>query len=226
MNRMQRIWLNWRGLIYFAILMLGFRAAIADWYLVPTGSMKPTVLEGDYVFTNRLAYQLKFPFTDKVLAQWDVPRRGDIVVFDSPADGTRLLKRVVGLPGDIVQMSNNRVFINGQPLPYEVMDQTLANEVWSDIPAPLLVDEQLGDVHHIVALRSDRYSSYQSFPAVKIPDGEYFMLGDNRDNSGDSRVFGTVPRELIAGRASHVIVSLDWGGSYLPRGERSLRRLH
>lgn len=221
---MKKTWKEWRGVVYFIFFMVLFRSAVADWYLVPTGSMKPTILEGDYVLTNRLAYQLKLPFTDTVLASWDAPRRGDIVVFDSPADGTRLVKRVVGLPGDRVAMLHNRIFINGEEVSYQGMNQQQAREVWPQHP-PLLLQERLGQVDHTVAVHDDRYSPYQSFPERVIPEGHYFMMGDNRDNSGDSRIFGTVDSHLIAGKADYILLSLDWGKSYLPRSGRALTRL-
>lgn len=224
MKNGKKLWKEWRGIIYFIFFMVLFRSAVADWYLVPTGSMKPTILEGDYVLTNRLAYQLKLPFTDTVLAKWDKPKRGDIVVFDSPADGTRLVKRVVGLPGDTVAMLQNRVFINGQEVSYESMSQEQASKVWPQHP-PLLLKETLGDVHHTVAVHDDLYSPYQSFPEHLIPAGQYFMMGDNRDNSGDSRIFGTVDSNLISGKADYILLSLDWGKSYLPRSGRALTHL-
>src|SRR6266571_4011946 len=95
-----KIWREYRGFAVFIVLMVIFRSALADWNVVPTGSMKPTILEGDRVLVNKLAYDLKVPFTTWHIAQWDNPRRGDIVVFYSLKDGTRLVKRVIGLPGD------------------------------------------------------------------------------------------------------------------------------
>src|SRR6185436_9965152 len=101
------------------LIVLGsFRSAIADWNIVPTGSMNPTILEGDRIFVNKLAYGLRVPFTDMEVAHWSSPRRGEVVVFRSPADGDRLVKRVVGVPGDTVQLANNVLLINGTPASY------------------------------------------------------------------------------------------------------------
>src|SRR5277367_4097672 len=108
-----------KPLLIMVLVMLAFRSAIADWNDVPTGSMKPTILEGDRVFVNKIAYDLKVPFTTWHLAQWDNPVRGDIVVFFSPADGMRIVKRVIGLPGDRIELRNDEVFVNGEPLKYE-----------------------------------------------------------------------------------------------------------
>ena len=102
---------------------------------MPTGSMKPTILEGDRIFVNKLAYDLKIPFTTWHLAQWDDPQCGDIVVFYSPSDGKRLVKRVVGLPGDRIGMWKNQVILNGVPLQYGSLEQTFIQELASEAAA-------------------------------------------------------------------------------------------
>src|SRR5512137_1083310 len=112
------------GLVVFSI-----RSSLADWSDVPTGSMKPTILEGDRVFVNKLAYDLKVPFTTRHIAAWSDPQRGDVVVFFSPRDGTRLVKRVVGLPGDTIELRNDCLVLNGQPVEY----QPLAEELLRDL---------------------------------------------------------------------------------------------
>lgn len=223
---MKTLWKEWRVFIFIILAMGVFRSAVANWYLVPTGSMKPTILEGDYIFTDKTAYQLHLPFTNRVIANWAQPRRGEIVVFKSPRDATRLVKRVVGLPGDSIEMRDNRLWINGSALDYQLMDQSLARKVWVDEATPLVVDEDLNGLHHPIAVQDSRNRYYQNFPLLKVPAGHYFMLGDNRGNSGDSRVFGMVAENLIDGRAKFVILSLDWNGNYMPRGERSLIRLN
>src|SRR5262245_37374772 len=108
-----------RPLLILALVLFSVRSSLADWNDVPTGSMKPTILEGDRVFVNKLAYDLKVPFTTWHLAEWANPQRGDIVVFYSPYDGMRLVKRVVGLPGDVVGLRNERLILNGQPVDYK-----------------------------------------------------------------------------------------------------------
>src|SRR5882757_10343540 len=107
-----------RGFIVFLLLFGVFRTAVADWNPIPSGSMHPGLLEGDVVFVNRLAYNVKVPLTDLVLAHTGEPRRGDIVTFSSPADGRRLIKRIVALPGDTLQMRGRQLIINGQPAQY------------------------------------------------------------------------------------------------------------
>src|SRR4051812_7434579 len=101
------------------LLVLGsFKSAVADWNIVPTGSMNPTIVEGDRIFVNKLAYGLKVPFTTWHVARWSEPQRGDVGGFNSPADGTRLVKRVVGLPGDTIAMQDDHLLINGAPATY------------------------------------------------------------------------------------------------------------
>ncbi len=123
MNKLKSIWIEWRSFFVFIALMFIFRSAIADWYEVPTGSMKPTIIEGDRIFVNKLAYDLKVPFTLVTLASWGNPARGDVVVFDFLKDDKRLIKRVIGLPGDIVEIVNNQLFINSLPALYSDTDQ-------------------------------------------------------------------------------------------------------
>src|SRR5580700_6015481 len=122
-KRIREIWHGWiRPFALFFAVMAPLRSAVVDWNWVPTGSMKPTILEGDLVLVNKLSYDLKVPFTTRHLAQWGDPARGDIVVFFSPADGTRLVKRVVGLPGDTVELRGDVLYLNGAAQSYSVQD--------------------------------------------------------------------------------------------------------
>src|SRR2546421_4452754 len=115
-NRLMQLWQEYRSLVLFVVLMIIFRSALADWNTVPTGSMKPTILEGDRIFVNKLAYDLKVPFTTWHIAHWADPQPGQIVVFYSPENGIRLVKRVVGIPGDRIEVRGGRLIVNGQPL--------------------------------------------------------------------------------------------------------------
>ncbi len=212
---------GWIGSVLIALLIAtSFKSAIADWYVVPTGSMKPTILEGDRIFANKLAYDLKVPYTTFHLASWDNPGRGEIVVFLSPVDGTRLVKRVVAVPGDTIAMRNNRLFINGEALNYELSN-------WRGLLDPNLFDdsdkqfftEDLTGHRHMTMIMPDR-PAMRSFAPVTVPDHHYFMMGDNRDNSADSRYFGFVDRKAILGRATAVVISLNIVDRYQPRWSR------
>ena len=230
MELWRRLWNreNARWLLSMTLLLLAvtsFRSAIADWNDVPTGSMQPTILIGDRIFVNKLAYDLKIPFTQTRLATWAHPERGDIVVCWSPADGKRLVKRVAGVPGDIIQMTNNRLRINGRTLDYTPLSQTKAAAGMGDAAEGMdFFSEDLTGVDHVVAVQPDRQSR-KDFGPVKIPEGKYFMMGDNRDNSADSRYFGFVDRSAISGRTRGLVLSLDYANHYLPRWSRFLSPL-
>src|SRR5579862_7614245 len=118
-----------KPLLIMVLVLFAFRSAIADWNDVPTGSMKPTIMEGDRVFVNKLAYDLKVPFTTWHIAEWDNPKRGDVVVFFSPADEVRLVKRVVGLPGDRIELRDNQLFVNDEAVQYEALPQKVVAEL-------------------------------------------------------------------------------------------------
>src|SRR3954454_21392400 len=123
-NSSAYLWRQWiKPLVVAAAFVLPLKSAVADWNWVPTGSMKPTILEGDLVFVNKLAYDLKVPLTLLRLAQWSNPQRGDINVFFSPKDETRLVKRVVACPGDTIEMRGNVLFLNGVKLEYNVVPE-------------------------------------------------------------------------------------------------------
>lgn len=200
-----------RGLIVFLCLMAVFRSSFADWNDVPTGSMRPTIVEGDRIVIDKRAYDLRIPFTHLSIWQQGDPQRGDIVVFDSERAGMRLVKRLIGLPGDVVMLRGNRVFVNGQEAR---LSATGSN------PEGTLADEALPGRTHAVQLA--RFAGPRAdFGPVEVPEDHYFMLGDNRDNSMDSRWYGFVPRAEIVGRAHHVAFSLDSTRYLKPRGERA-----
>jgi signal peptidase I len=220
-------WLGWRGyVIFFCLVWVPLRSSVIDYNPVPTGSMNPTILEGDVVWVNKLAYGLRVPLTQIHLAQWGGPHRGDIVVVLSPADGTRLVKRVVGLPGDVVAMDHNRLVLNGQPLDYmpSTVDYgaTIAHQL---MPYARFSEERLGAVEHPV-MGLPGISARRSFPPVVVPAGRYFLMGDNRDNSRDSRFFGFASRDAILGKAEGILVSLDINDRYRLRTERFFSMLH
>jgi signal peptidase I len=225
-RRLIWFWNEWvKTLLIVLVAVGGFRSAIADWNDVPTGSMKPTILEGDRIFINKLAYDLKVPFTSWRLVRWGRPQRGDIVVLFSPGDGKRLVKRVVGLPGDRLAMRNNRLHINGEPVNYEPLGGiNIEDFQHGDRPRRLLATEKLGTHAHPVMITPE-LPAMRFFGPVQVPAGQYFVMGDNRDESGDSRVFGFVPSDSIVGRATAVAASVDPSNHYLPRWQRFLRAL-
>ncbi len=206
-----------------ALLILGvmsFRSAIADWNDVPTGSMEPSILIGDRITVNKLAFDLHIPFTRHALASWGDPECGDVVTFWSPADGTRLVKRVIGVPGDVVAMNDGHLTLNGESVSYrEVDDPELRKALGDEEKGKIFYTEDLPHRSHLIA-RDSAGGQRRSFAAVTVPSGQYLMLGDNRDHSGDSRWFGFVPRENICGRVGGVAFSLNHERYFLPRNGR------
>lgn len=216
-----KFWRDFVQPILVILIVIGsFRSAVADWNDVPTGSMKPAILEGDRIFVNKLAYDLRIPFTDWRIVEWSGPARGDVVVFFSPDDEVRLVKRVVGLPGDTIELRRNRLLINGEPVTYGPLDQATINQIKTDQqPRYRFETESLGDHAHPIMTTPLR-PSRQSFRPVTVPENQYFMMGDNRDRSRDSRWFGFVDSRRIVGRAVGVAISLDPDHYYLPRWHR------
>ena len=213
-----------RGFLVFLACFGLFRTAVADWNPIPSGSMRPTLLEGDVVLVNRLAYDLKLPLTDRIVAHIGDPARGDVVTFGSPADGTRLIKRIVGLPGDIIEMRGKALVVNGEPVAYAALarvEEPLGN---GQLAAASQWHEALPGRTHVVQLLDDA-SAHSRFGPIAVPAGHYLMLGDNRALSGDSRVFGFVPRERLIGRAHRILVSADILGDWAPRLARWGRAL-
>jgi len=214
---------NWiranKGFIAFLMLFGLFRTAVADWNPIPSASMRPNLLEGDVVFVNRLAYDVKIPLTDISVARLNDPQRGDVVTFSSPKDGTRLIKRIAALPGDTVEMRGERLLINGVHADYTVLGNATEHmDVLGELQA-LQVQETRGKASYPIQILP-QIAAMRDFGPITVPADSYLMLGDNRDNSGDSRVFGAVPRKLLIGRAERILVSADIKGNWLPRTDR------
>jgi signal peptidase I len=214
---------NWlrqnRGFLIFLVCFAFFRSAMADWNPIPSSSMHPTLLEGDVVLVDRLAYDFKIPLTDISLFRLGTPKRGDVITFSSPQDGTRLIKRLVAVPGDVVEMRDERLIINGTAADYTDFHSG-EEPMGSGTTTPnLQATERIAGSERAVQYLPD-VSARRSFGPLVIPEDGYFFLGDNRDNSADSRYIGVVPRQRLIGRAHHVLVSADIDGDWLPRFER------
>ena len=216
-QRFLREWVLPIGLVM--LVMAPIRSVIADWNDVPSGSMRPTILEGDRIYVNKLAFGLRLPFTTTWLARWDEPRRGDIATFASPADGIRLVKRIIGVPGDTVELRNNLLVINGVAASLD--GATASTQVLSNgrsVPATL-ARENLAGVQHAVEL-IPAIESRSTFAPIVVAQGMFFVMGDNRDMSNDSRFIGMVPLESFYGRCTGVALSLNPESGYWPRWER------
>ena len=201
------------GLALGVALLL--RAFVVEAFQIPSGSMIPTLEVGDHIFVSKFAYAVGIPFSNAKIAELGKPKRGDIIVFKYPPDQSiDYIKRVMGLPGEFLEVRHNEVFIDGRPMAREQLrepcvandgkdfdgdDDRHACEVWL---------EHLETKSHVTHQEPLRSTS-SDFGPVKIPPGHYFAMGDNRDNSKDSRVWGFVPFELIKGRALVIWWSRD-----------------
>lgn len=210
----------------FIALMLGLvmlRSAFADWNVVPTGSMQPTIRIGDRIVVDKAAYDIRLPLTHISLIHLADPQRGDIVVLDSHAADERLVKRVIGIPGDIVALRDNRLYINGAAASYSPASVQGIHAAPQD-PARYAM-ESLDGMRHLVRFSLHHPGEMRDFGPVTVPAGRYLLMGDNRDDSMDSRYFGFFPRAEIVGRSRYVALSLDPNHDYLPRGQRFAARL-
>jgi len=220
---------NWMKLVYLGIVIIvvsAFRSSVVDWNDVMTGSMAPTILPGDRFLVNKLAYGLMIPFTERYLVDWSGPKRGDIVSFKAEFAGEdwRMIKRVVGVPGDVIEYRRGRLTINGDTLEYESLPESMQityspYDPWEHITALELLDNRPHPVLHTPAAVGT------SFYATCVPPDHYFVMGDNRDNSEDSRSIGFIPRKNIIGRVTHVVFSLDPEQGFKPRKNRTWDRL-
>ena len=229
---LKRLWNSNKGIIVFLFLMIFFRSAIADWYHVPSGSMQPNILIGDRVWVNKLAYDVKIPFTNINLNRHNEPQVGDVVVFESKQADERLIKRVIGLPGDRIEMRNNHLKINGKWLEISKLESEQSfDQFMQDRNTAVYYQEKLTSGASLessiypVRISLEHQSRLSSFNEIKIPNEFLMVLGDNRDNSADSRVIGLIPRAELLGRAEKVIISFDLDDYYLPRNGRYLHKL-
>jgi signal peptidase I len=172
-----------------SIVVLAARSSLASHYYVPSGSMLPTLREGDRIVVNKLAYSLRVPFTHVALAQTAEPRRGDVIVLDPPDNGELLVKRLVALPGDLVQVESGLLSLNGRAAPV----RSDSEGQWETLDAG----------EHAIRTEDDGGPDFG--PTVLPPDC-YLVMGDNRGNSRDGRMFGCVKREMILGRVKGVFV--------------------
>lgn len=235
-----KIWTEYRGLLLFLILMAVFRSSAADWNYVPSSSMRPNIIEGDRVLINKLAYDVNVPFINRSLVHLADPDRGDVVIFESKAADKRLIKRVIGVPGDTVTVVQNRVILNGLPMSYEAVGLDQGGLVLKEVPpGPATeITPDMGQHENQRRIRSgergfiqqDGTLTWSTQPytqprTFEVPENHYFVMGDHRSNSADSRYYGFVPRNEIIGRSKTVVFSHDKDNFYLPRRNRWLESL-
>jgi signal peptidase I len=231
----KKFWTEGAGSYALAILLaLTIRWAFMEAYVIPSGSMLPSLLIRDHIFVNKFVYGLRVPFSEKWLTKFRLPHRGEVIVFKYPEDpSTFFIKRVVGLPGDTVMFKEGKIYINDEEVPLVMPNSTsldgagnatlnpVGNYKWlrdkdfqEGAPTDTLNDyehwkEKLGDFEHDVLLRKGYYKNEPPFGPVTVPPNSLFVLGDNRNRSRDSRIWGFVPEDNILGRAMFVWLSCE-----------------
>lgn len=196
-----------RSFFPVVLIVLLLRSFIAEPFRIPSASMMPTLLIGDFILVNKFTYGIRLPvFNTKIIAM-NSPARGDIVVFRFPKDPTvDYIKRVIGLPGDEVRYENKQLTINGKPISYTSQGFFQGVGQGEDMTGSELRLENLIGVEHSILVRHDANSAEGMYI---VPKGSYFVMGDNRDNSNDSRYWGTVPEENLVGKAFFIWMNWD-----------------
>jgi signal peptidase I len=198
---------------FFPVLLfvLVIRSFIFEPFRIPSGSMMPTLLQGDYIFVKKYSYGLRLPVLETKILETGEPERGDVVVFRLPEEpSVNYIKRVIGLPGDTVEYLNHRLTVNGQPV-----SLAADTEPPADDSAPRFI-EDLGEREHAILIAHPGNTVKDG--VYQVPEGHYFMLGDNRDNSRDSRFLGYIPETHLVGEAVRVWMHMD--GLEVPDWER------
>lgn len=190
--------------VILAVLVL--RSFVVEPFRIPSGSMMPTLLAGDFILVNKFAFGVRLPVINTKIIDSGSPERGDVAVFRYPEDpSVAFIKRIVGLPGDRLQYRNKKIFINGEPVP----QIDLPDNDEGAVDGYDLRLERLGGDGHRILVREDPHRMPWDYVDYEIPSGHYFVMGDNRDNSRDSRVWGLLPEENLIGKAFFIWLNLD-----------------
>jgi signal peptidase I len=217
------LWVSFGAELFVVVaLMFTCRIAVADWPKVPSSSMEPTLRVGDYLLVNHLAYGPRLPFTNTAI-EFGQPKRGDVVVFRYPMDVSEFyVKRLIGMPGDVVRFDRGMVSVNGAPFDIQVLSEGTGDNVAPEDRGQWLLSETMAGTSHTVKVNPFVLGSRT--PPIgmgdsctvegntawrcTVPAGQYLMMGDNRDNSSDSRVWGFLPHEQVYGKAVRVLFNL------------------
>ncbi|MBT3984086.1 MAG: signal peptidase I [Bacteriovoracaceae bacterium] len=226
MTRKQKIVKEVKSISLIILVVFAFRSTFFEPFKIPSGSMIPTLMIGDFILVNKFAYGFKVPYSDLFwdpvyISSFSSPKRGDVIVFKFPKDPSfNYIKRVIGLPGDSVEVVDNVVYINDKPIKTEEFN---GSDVMADMDDAfkdhdfLFFKAATGEHKHVIQYTKTRYM-HQQYPKTQIPEGKYFVMGDNRDFSSDSRFWRFVPQENIKGRAMFV-----WFSMIFPFGEHPVR---
>jgi signal peptidase I len=205
---------------FFPVILLVFtlRSFLVEPFKIPSGSMMPTLLAGDYILVNKFTYGFRVPILNNTVLEMNHPKRGDVFVFHYPPEPTiDYIKRVVGVPGDTIQYQDKKLIINGKQLELTFEDNYEYEMQGANIINARRSKEQLGDVAHDILIHDIPNQYNADSPGAKllngetitVPEGNYFAMGDNRDNSADSRVWGFVPEHNLVGKAFFIWFNFD-----------------
>ncbi|MEN9808768.1 MAG: signal peptidase [Pseudomonadota bacterium] len=218
--------LGWlRDVVVIIAVMVVLRSSIVNWYVIPTGSMLPTIKIRDHVLVNKLSYGLMLPFMETQIFSWDTPKRGDIVLFDSPMEHITFVKRVIGVGGDNVSFDNGVLQINNERVGEQLQEDRTLLEDMGDGSAcntgegkSLYVEKFNNSEHFHYILRSVKGGNTNLETRTwTVPAGKLLVVGDNRDCSNDGRYWGYVDSERIYGKAVRVFYSINSGEGWLPK---------
>lgn len=207
MNRVKTLLRGYKSFLLIIFLMMFFRTAYADWSHVPTSSMEPTILPGDVIWISKTSFGPSLPFLNKQLFTWNHPERGDIITFIPPHEDVLYVKRVIGVPGDNIQIEGNTIYINDQRLEQSVK---ISNDDF------ILGTENLSGTEHAFKVsRNIRFPHTRE--NIVVPEGKLFVMGDFRNNSVDSRAWGFVDQKRVTGKVAAIAVSFSGGRDWLAR---------
>jgi signal peptidase I len=192
--------------VIFIVLIL--RSFLVEPFRIPSGSMMPTLLIGDFILVNKFTYGIRLPVLHNKIIEMNEPQRGDIVVFRFPKDpSVDYIKRVIGLPGDRIGYHDKQLYVNGERVEATSLGIYQGKGKGETMSGALTLSEDLLGLSHDILIRQEQPSIQDDYT---VPEGRYFVMGDNRDNSNDSRYWGTVPEENLVGRAFFIWMSWDW----------------
>lgn len=197
---------------FFPVLLVVFllRSFLYEPFRIPSGSLEPTLQMGDFILVNKYNYGFRLPVIHKAITEGSRPERGDIIVFRWPPNPSYdFIKRVIGVPGDKISYINKELYINGNKIPQTFLRDVTASDEGDDKWQAVEKEENLLGVHHLMYI--DNAKNGRDYRDIVVPPGMYFVMGDNRDNSADSRYWGFVSEKDIVGKA--VLIWLSWDGS-------------
>lgn len=197
-----------RSFFPIILIVMLLRSFIVEPFRIPSGSMMPTLLIGDFILVNKFAYGIRLPVLHTKMVDIDRPKRGDIVVFRFPDNpSVDYIKRVVGLPGDRIAYYNKQLYVNGKRAALAALGPYVGVGQSRSMTGAIHFLENLSDIRHSILIKDGQPSVEGTFV---VPDGHYFVMGDNRDNSNDSRYWGTVPEANLVGKAFLIWMNWDW----------------